>query len=65
MVRRVGRRDHERLSPAFLRESRPSGIGNPYLDGAQTGRAQGVATLLDSLCHWCRHRGYSNPIRYM
>ncbi|EKU72436.1 hypothetical protein HMPREF9718_04962 [Sphingobium yanoikuyae ATCC 51230] len=52
MVRRVGCCDHERLSPTFLREPRSSGIRNPYLDRPQTGRTQGVTTLLDSLCDW-------------
>ena len=65
MVRCVGRRDHEGLSPAFLRKPRPSGIGNPCLDRSQTCRAQGVAALLDSFCHWCRHRLYSGSTRYM
>lgn len=51
MICRVGRCDHERLSPTFLRETWSSGIGNPYLDRSQPSRAQGIATLLNGFYH--------------
>ena len=58
MIRRVGRCDYLRLSPAFLCKSWSPCIGNPYLNGPQTGRAKRVTTLLDTFADRGWHGTY-------